>query len=120
MITRFVLAAAALSFAAAPALSAEVKLSAHLTGAAEKPSGDPDGGGHASLRVDADKTQVCYDLMVENIAPATMAHIHKAAADASGPVALPLTKPGADGKVSACATAAPEVVKDIQANPATT
>ena len=55
--------------------------------------------------------------MVEGIAPASMAHIHKAAADSSGPVAVPLTKPGADGKVSACATASADVIKDILANP---
>ena len=37
--------------------------------------------------------------------------------DASGPVAVPLAKPGADGKVSACATASADVIKDILANP---
>ena len=114
---RLVLALAALGLCAMPAAADEVKLSAHMMGTAEKPAGDPDGMGHAMLKVDAAKNQICYDLMVEKIAPATMAHIHKAAADASGPVAVPLTKPGADGKVSACATAAPDVIKDILANP---
>jgi len=117
MMTRLVLALAVLGLAAAPAAAEEVRLSAHLMGSAEKPAGDPDGMGHATLKVDAAKGQICYDLAVENIAPATMAHIHKAAADASGPVAVPLTKPGADGKVSACATASAEVIKDILANP---
>jgi hypothetical protein len=112
--TRLVLAFAALSLCAAPAMAQEVKLSAHLMGAK---GGDPDGMGHAMLKVDAAKNQICYDLTVENIAPASMAHIHKAAADASGPVAVPLTKPGADGKVSACATASADVIKDILANP---
>ena len=114
---RLVLALAALGLCATPAAADEVKLSAHLTGAAEKPAADPDGAGHAMLKIDAAKNQICYDLMVEKIAPATMAHIHKAGPDASGPVAVPLTKPGADGKVSGCATAAPDVVKDILANP---
>lgn len=102
---------------AGSAQAAEVRLAAHLMGSAEKPAGDPDGMGHAMLRLDADKGQVCYDITVENIAPATMAHIHKAAADASGPVAVPLNKPGADGRVSGCATAAADVIKDIIANP---
>ena len=112
---RLVLALAAFGLCAMPAAADEVRLSAHMMGA--KPGGDPDGMGHATFKVDAAKTQICYDIMVEGIAPASMAHIHKAAADASGPVAVPLTKPGADGKVSACATASADVIKDILANP---
>jgi hypothetical protein len=93
-------------------------LSAHMTGAAEKPNpGDPDGAGHATLKVNVGQSQICYDIMVEKIAPATMAHIHKAGPDASGPVAVPLTKPDASGKVSGCATADQAVVKDILQNP---
>ncbi len=98
---------------AAPA-SAQT-LSAHLGGAG---SPDADGAGHATIKIDAAKNQICTDLMVEKIAPATMAHIHKAPADASGPVAVPLAKPDAAGKSSACATVGAEVVKDILANPA--
>jgi hypothetical protein len=94
-------------------------LAAHLTGAAEKPNpADPDGAGHATLKVNVGQKQVCYDLTVEKIAPATMAHIHKAGPDASGPVAIPLNKPDASGKVSGCATADEAVVKDILQNPA--
>lgn len=93
-------------------------LSAHLSGAAEKPNpGDPDGAGHATIKVDTAKNEVCYTLSVEKIAAATMAHIHKAPADAAGPVAVPLTKPDAAGKSTGCATVAPEVAKDIAANP---
>ena len=94
-------------------------LAAHLTGAAEKPAAaDPDGSGHATLKVNVGQHQICYDLTVEKIAPATMAHIHKAGPDASGPVAVPLNKPDASGKVSGCATADEAVVKDILQNPA--
>ena len=93
-------------------------LSAHLTGAAEKPAaGDPDGGGHATLRVNVGQSQVCYDLMVEKIATATMAHIHKAGPDAAGPVVVSLTAPDASGKSSACVTADAALVKDILQNP---
>ena len=94
-------------------------LSAHLTGAAEKPNpGDPDGSGHATFRVNVGQSQVCWELMVENIAAATAAHIHKAGPDAAGPPVVPLTAPGADGKSSGCATASADVVKDILQNPA--
>ena len=105
----FILAA---SLVAAPAF-AEERLSAHLTGAGK----DPDGQGHANVRIDAAKSEVCYDLMVENIALATAAHIHKGAAGENGPPVVPLTKPGADGKSSGCATADKAVVEAILAAP---
>lgn len=104
----------AASLGATPALAGETRLTAHLGGPG---SADADGAGHASFRIDPAKNQVCYDLMVEKIEPATMAHIHKGAAGASGPVVVPLTKPGPDGKSSGCATAAAPVVAEILANP---
>lgn len=104
--------------AATPATAAEIALSAHLMGTSEKPAaGDPDGMGHATLKVDTAKSEVCYTLMVEGIAPATMAHLHKGAADAAGPVAVPLTTPDAAGKSAGCATVDAAVVTDILANP---
>jgi hypothetical protein len=93
-------------------------LSAHLTGAAEKPNpGDPDGAGHATFRVNVGQNQVCYEISVEKIAAATAAHIHKAPATAAGPPVVMLTAPGADGKAKGCATADAAVVKDILQNP---
>jgi hypothetical protein len=87
-------------------------------GSAEKPSaGDADGMGHATLKVDVAKSQVCYTLMVEGIASATMAHIHKGPGGSAGPVAVPLTAPDASGKSAGCATADPAVVTDLLANP---
>jgi hypothetical protein len=111
--TACLIALAVAGLAAAPAVAAEAKLSAHLGGAG---SADTDGAGHANFRVDAEKNQICYDLMVEKIADATMAHIHKAPAGANGPVAVPLAKPEA-GKSSGCATVGAPVVADILANP---
>ena len=110
----FTLAAAGL--AAAPALAADGgrPLSAHLMGSA---TADADGMGHGTFRVNVGQNQVCYDLAVEKIAPATAAHIHKGAAGASGPPVVMLKTPGADGKVKDCATADAAVVKDILQNP---
>lgn len=101
------------------AASAQTMYMVNLSGAAEKPTaGDPDGGGMAHIHLDTAKNQVCYDVSVTGIAPATMAHIHKAGADAAGPVVLPMQAPGADGKVSACADADPALIKDLADNPA--
>lgn len=121
--TTFIKRAAALALAATagfatPVFAEEVALSAHLMGTAEKPSpGDADGMGHATLKIDANMSQVCYTLMVEGIAPATMAHVHKGPNGSAGPVAVPLTAPDAAGKSAGCATADPAVVKDLLANP---
>ena len=120
MLIRTIAATVAMTALACTAMAQEGgrPLSAHLTGAAEKPNpGDADGAGHATFRVNVGQNQICYELSVEKIAAATMAHIHKAGPDAAGPVAVPLAKPGADGKAKACATADAAVVKDILQNP---
>jgi hypothetical protein len=116
------IAAAVIAAGVAGAASAQEggrPLAAHMTGPAEKPNpGDPDGMGHATFRVNVGQNQVCYEITVEKIATATMAHIHKAGPDAAGPVAVPLKAPDATGKVKDCATADAAVVKDILQNPA--
>nr|MEA2796947.1 hypothetical protein [Phenylobacterium sp.] len=93
-------------------------LTAHLTGAAQQPgAGDPDGTGQATVRVNVGKSQVCYDLTAEKIAPATAAHIHKAPPGAAGPPVVPLKPPGADGKSSGCVTVAADLAKNILQDP---
>lgn len=114
MMQRLAIALAVFGLAAVPATAQETKLSAHLMGSA---TADADGMGHAHFKVDAAKNEVCYEVMVENIAPATAAHVHKGAAGASGPPVVMMKAPDASGKVSGCATASAEVVKDIAANP---
>ena len=119
MTTRLLFAAAAAACLFATGAVAATSLSTTLSGAAEKPKpGDPDGKGTATVKIDAAKGEVCYDIAVSDIGVATMAHIHKAGPDAAGPPVVPLKAPGADGKVKDCATASAEVVKDILQNPA--
>ena len=113
-----VLTAVGLFAVAAVAQEGGRPLSAHLTGAAEKPGpGDPDGAGHATFRVNVGQSQVCYDVSVEKISPAAAAHIHKGGPTESGPPVVMLKAPGADGKIKDCATADQAVVKDILQNP---
>lgn len=109
---------AALAALAASAQAAGPSLSAALNGQNEKPkAADPDGTGMAEVSLDVAKAEVCYHLQVKNIGPATMAHIHKAAIDANGPVVVALSPPDANGHAAACVTADPALVKDIAANP---
>ena len=76
-------------------------LRAGLTGEKEVPGpGDPDGSGKAVVKVY--KAQVFFTLTVENIAPATAAHIHLGLRDEAGPVVATLAPPPTEGSSSAC------------------
>lgn len=89
-----------------------------LTGAAERPGpGDPDGTGTATLRVNAGQGQVCYAINVANIDAATLAHIHRGAADAAGPVVVNFDPP-ADGSSEGCASVARSLAQELIRAPA--
>jgi hypothetical protein len=76
-------------------------LEANLTGEQEVPGpGDPDGSGSAVVKVF--KAKVCYRLEVENIEPATAAHIHLGLRGEAGPVVATLAPPPTDGSSRAC------------------
>ncbi len=112
--------AAGAALIAAPALSADGgrKLDTNLTGAAEVPgAGDTDGGGRATVTVNAGQNQICYKLGVTNIATATMAHIHKAAVRVAGPVVVALAAPAA-GSSGGCITVSRELALAILKSPA--
>jgi CHRD domain-containing protein len=92
-------------------------LSTPLTGAEEFPGpGDPDGSGSATLRLNPGLEQICYNLTVSDIAPATSAHIHIGAAGTAGPVVVGL-EPPTDGSSSGCASADRDLIKNILKNP---
>lgn len=91
---------------------------ATLTGATEVPGpGDPDGSGMAEISiVDAVVEEVCYEMTVTGIAPATAAHIHRGAFGESGPPVVTLEAP-TDGEASGCTATSDAIVDAIQANP---
>lgn len=99
--------------------NAPVTLRAELSGANEVPTtGDPDGSGTASITIDPAKRQVCYDVTVAQIDPATMAHIHKGAKGEGGPPVVSLSAPK-DGSAKGCVGELDAaVLRDIIANPA--
>jgi hypothetical protein len=94
---------------ASPALAAEVKFKATLSGA---PTADPDGSGKAEFTIDQDKGQVCYTLEVKDIDTPRAAHIH----GPTGAPVLPLTAP-AEGKAQGCAPATGELMAALIAKP---
>ena len=76
---------------------------AQLSGAAEVPGpGDPDGSGTATIRLRPEQREVCFDLTVSNIGPATAAHIHEGAEGVAGPVVVPLDPAPTGGSSSGC------------------
>ncbi|SMC96820.1 CHRD domain-containing protein [Lentzea albidocapillata] len=92
-----------------------VHRSARLTGAAEVPGpGDPDGRGHASVRVKRD--HVCATLVVKRIQAASAAHIHRGAAGTAGPVVVHLAAP-ADGSSSSCSQVGRTLAQEIARHP---
>ena len=69
-------------------------LHATLTGEQEVPGpGDPDGVGHAVVKVF--KKKVCYTLEVKRIKPATAAHIHRGVRGLNGLIVVVVKAPAA-------------------------
>lgn len=104
------------------ALAGGRPFSATLTGEAEVNSagvpnqGDLDGVGTAYLTLNQGQGEICYELNVSGIAPATAAHIHVAPSTAPGPVVVPLSAP-TNGSSSGCVSVDPELIKAIRQNP---
>ncbi len=112
-----VAAIAALLPATAIAQDGGAPLSSSLNGANEVPGpGDSDGAGMGTVRVNLGQGRVCYTLSVRNIAPATMAHIHKAVAGATGPVVVSLQAPSG-GSSQGCVMISTELAKALIQNP---
>ena len=93
-------------------------MTASMTGAQEVPGpGDTDGSGTAEITIVDATDNVCYDLNVRNIAPATVAHIHRGAPGVAGPPVVTLEAP-TDGGSEGCISAPGALADEIEANPA--
>src|SRR5215213_7142796 len=98
--------------AAVPVVAAtRANLEASLTGEKEVPGpGDPNGRGHADVKVY--KAKVCYELGVKRIKPATAAHIHQGRPGEAGPIVVELKAP-TDGSSEGCKA----ISKKLRDNP---
>ncbi len=110
-----VLAAFASVALATAALAAPIGFSATLADGGE---GNPDGSGSATITIDPDTGEVCYDLTVDGIGPVTASHIHVGAEGENGDVVVPLDTDGFDGTSSACVDASDADLDAIIADPA--
>lgn len=93
------------------------KLSATLTGASEVPPADPDGTGTFTATLNPGHDQLCYEIKVDRIAVATVAHIHEGAVGQNGGPVVTLDAPGADGTAKACVSVANDLAKKLMQNP---
>jgi hypothetical protein len=86
--------------------------------AGECNKGDPNGAGTATIRVTPSNKEVCWDIEVSNIAPATLAHIHIGAAGTAPPnnIVVNLTAP-TDGDSEGCTTVTGQIAAQIFARP---
>jgi hypothetical protein len=116
-------AAAATLLAVTPALAGPDKQGATvfqvtLQGENEVPTkGDLDGTGRATIRINPRKGEICYNLRVAGIQPATAAHIHEAPAGTAGPVVVGLTAP-TSGTSKGCVAISEARANEIIADPA--
>lgn len=88
---------------------------AMLDGSQNTP-GDPDGIGYAEFEFNQGQGTITYTLHVENIDPATAAHIHFGAAGVAGPVVVALEAP-TDGMSSGVIYLDKETIKNIRKDP---
>jgi hypothetical protein len=96
-------------------LAAETTLTADL---ADAGAGDSNGSGTASITIDPDTGEVCWDLAVESIGDVAASHIHVGAAGEDGEVVVPLDIDGFSGSSSDCVDASDADLDAILANPA--
>ena len=93
------------------------RLATPMTGAEEAPGpGDPDGSGNAVFTLNHGQGQICFELTVSNIDPATAAHIHEAPPGVPGPVVVPLTPP-TSGSSTGCVSVERDLIKGIIQDP---
>jgi hypothetical protein len=89
-----------------------------MTGAAEVPGpGDPDGTGEIFLTLNPGRSEICFQMHVSDIAPATASHIHEAPVGVAGPVVVPLVPPPTGGSSSACLSVDSDEIKEIMKRP---
>lgn len=93
-------------------------LVAHMTGAQEAPvPGDPDASGFFEITLNQGQGTLTYELTVQNIDPATAAHIHIAPVGHPGPVVIPLAPPTNGFSSGVITNLSKELIKDIRQNP---
>jgi hypothetical protein len=110
---------ASLCLGASAASAAQMQLMAVLNGGFETPPHSTKYVGSAVVQW-VSASEICYAVLVDNIAKPTAMHIHQGAPGVAGPIVVPLTAPssGNPGSVSGCLSGLDAaLVKDLFVNP---
>jgi len=113
------------ALAAAPVAEGGRKFNTVLNGANECNAsgtcnlGDTDGTGTAHVVVNLGQQRVCWTMTANNIAQPTRSHIHRGAANSSGPILVSFFETAATADLESCTTAVldRELLNDIIQNP---
>ena len=109
--------AIALPLVPAGATTTTTELRAQMDGQQEVPPASANGVGDAFVfGTPTDPRALCYVLIVDQIRPATVAHIHRGVVGENGPVFVPLRAPS-DGDSSGCVQLRERLVARILNNP---
>jgi hypothetical protein len=90
-----------------------------LKGSKEVPGpGDPDGKGHAWVRLDSKRDRICFKVSAKGVKPLTAGHIHTGDRTTAGPVFVELFTGGPDSRHRrGCVGVTQEQIDAIRANP---
>lgn len=121
-----VLAGAAALMAGLPAaanaqsaqLPSRMQITTNLHGMNEVPHGDMHGTGRATVSLYPKAGKVCYSITIKGVMGyALAAHIHKGNAGKAGPVVIPVTPPGKNGRSVGCTKASTTLIRAIMQHP---
>ena len=94
-------------------------MSVTLTGKAEVPGpGDDDGTDTATLTMNQEKGEVCYEITVSGVDAPGAAHIHEGAADKAGPPVVDFKPQFKDNTAKGCVAADKKLLEKVGQNPA--
>ena len=91
-------------------------MSTEMTGEQEVHWGDPDATGTAHITINRGQGELCFELHVTKMAPATAAHIHRAPVGEAGVIVVHLTAPYPESSAG-CRSVDRALLEDIQDNP---
>ena len=109
-----------------------VTLTARLSGAQEVPPADPDGSGKATVHIDVEAGEVCFDIKsLDDTGTPNRGHIHRGGPGVNGGIVVPFfeLRPGdalatdprhdalEDGRLQDCVPGDPAILAEIVANP---
>ena len=84
-------------------VAAETTLTAELAGVTEGANpGNPDGSGTASVTLDPETGEACWNLTAEGIGPVLQSHIHVGGEGVAGDVVVPLDVDGFEDSSEGC------------------